>query len=80
MAAPLPPGSAASEPPRIVGRTETQLREANHQLVKPTPQQLADWSQRVGKPVIDKWIELNPTGKQVLDTFQTLYANVKAGS
>ena len=65
---------------RIVGRTEAQLREANHQLVKPTPQQLADWSQRVGKPVIDKWIELNPTGKQVLDNFQTLYADVKAGS
>ena len=65
---------------RIVQRTENQLRDEKHILAKPTPQQLADWEQRVGKPVIDKWIETNPTGKQVLDTYKKIYTEVKTGS
>lgn len=65
---------------RIVQRTENQLRDLNHAMVKPTPEQLSAWEQRVGKPVIDKWMETNPTGKQVLETYKKLYAEVKTGS
>jgi TRAP-type C4-dicarboxylate transport system substrate-binding protein len=66
---------------RIVQRTQQQLSESKkHALVQPTPQQLADWQQRVGKPVIDKWLEKNPSGMKVLETYKKIYAEVKAGS
>jgi TRAP-type transport system periplasmic protein len=66
---------------RIVLRTQNQLSESSkHTLVRLTPQQLADWQQRAGKPVIDKWLEKNPDGAKVLETYRKIYAEVKTGS
>jgi TRAP-type transport system periplasmic protein len=65
---------------RLVQQAQNQLSgSSKHTVVRPTPQQLADWQQRAGKPVLDRWLEKNPSGAKVLETFRTIYAEVKSG-
>jgi len=51
------------------GNTITQL----------TPEKFAEWKQKIGTPMIQKWETANPNASKVLETFNKLYADVKAG-
>jgi TRAP-type C4-dicarboxylate transport system substrate-binding protein len=63
----------------IVDVRDNLNKSKDHTMVTPTAAQMQDLAQRVGKPVIDKWVEENPEGAKVLEAYKKIYAEVKAG-
>ena len=60
------------------GRELVRKRGEKHTIVNLTPEQQANWRQKV-QPVSDAWVKETPAGDQVLDAFQREIAKARAG-
>jgi TRAP-type C4-dicarboxylate transport system substrate-binding protein len=58
-------------------RAEAEKRQ--HKTVKLPPAQEAMWKERVNAVVLKEWFEKNPSAQRVFDTYNKIYAEVKAG-
>jgi TRAP-type C4-dicarboxylate transport system substrate-binding protein len=58
---------------------ETSIKFSKRTVMTPPADVVADWSRRLGGPVVDAWVKENPDGQKVLDAFKKIYADVSAG-
>jgi TRAP-type C4-dicarboxylate transport system substrate-binding protein len=58
---------------------EMSSKHSARKIVTPPPEVVADWTKRLGGPVVQAWLTDNPGGQKVLDAYRKIYADVIAG-
>jgi TRAP-type C4-dicarboxylate transport system substrate-binding protein len=59
---------------------EMSIKHSARKMIAPPPEVVADWKKRITAAVVGTWLKENPDGRKVLDAYNKIYAQVKAGS